>query len=28
MLSRVLGNAGLNLDNGPRTNPWWRYWCI
>jgi len=24
MVSRVLGNAGLNLDNGSRTNPCWR----
>jgi len=26
MIKRVLGNAGLILDDGPRTNPEWHYW--
>jgi len=26
IIKRVLGNAGLILDDGPRTNPEWHYW--
>jgi len=26
MIKRVLGNAGLILEDGPRINPPWHYW--